>query len=165
MAVKSTKLGPGTLILGPTGTPQDASCQLQNGVVEWDKDKDDDITVLCGDTVPGGTTYTATLSGTFLQDLEDDTTGLVAWSWANKGTTQDFEFVPNTAAGATVTGKVIVDPIAVGSTEDYGATLTSDFEWDCVGEPVLDWPAAGALAAGGEPAALRQDDEQPVGTG
>lgn len=136
MPVKSVKLGPGTLTLGPTGTPMDASCQLQNGVVAWDKDKADDITVLCGDVVAGGTTYTATFAGTFLQDL-GATSGLVEWSWTNKGTEQDFEFVPNTAAAKGVTGKVIVDPIAVGSTDDYGATMTSDFEWDIVGEPVL----------------------------
>lgn len=156
--VKSTKLGPGTLTFGPTATVQDASCQLQNGVVGWDKDKDDDITVLCGDVVAGGTNYTATLSGTFLQDLEDETTGLVKYSWEHKGETVEFVYTPNTAAGATVTGQVIVDPIDVGSTEDFGATMTSDFEWDCVGEPTLSW-------AGGAGAAASSSEPEPVGVG
>jgi hypothetical protein len=49
----------------------------------------------------------------------------------------DFTFTPNTAAGATVTGIVVIDPLDVGSTEDYGAVMTSDFEWACVGEPTL----------------------------
>lgn len=137
----STRLGPGTLTFGPTGTPMDASCQLANGVVEWDKDADDDIKTLCGDTVAGAVTYSATLSGTFLQDLTEDD-GLVAYTWDNKGNTVPFTFVPNTAAGATVTGDVVVDPLAVGSTEDMGAVMTSDFEWACVGEPTLTWVVA-----------------------
>jgi hypothetical protein len=104
MVAKSTRLGPGTLTIG-TATPFDASCQLANGVVAWDKDKDDDIRVLCGDTVPGATTYTSTFSGTFLQDLADEA-GLVAYTWEHKGESLPFEFVPNTAAGATVTGTI-----------------------------------------------------------
>ena len=136
MTAISTKLGPGTLTLGETGTSQDASCQLTGAVVAWDKDKADDITVLCGDVVAGGTTYSATLSGTFLQDLSADD-GIVAYSWANKGLAVAFTFTPNTDAGATVTGTLIIDPIDVGSTDDYGSTMTSDFEWDCVGEPAL----------------------------
>jgi hypothetical protein len=134
----ATKLGPGTLTLGPVGTPMDASCQLANAVVQWDKDVEDDITVLCGDVVPGGATYSAALAGSFLQDLSEED-GLVAYTWENKGTVVDFEFVPNTAAGATVTGQVTIDPLDIGSTEDYGAVLTSDFEWACVGEPAVAW--------------------------
>jgi hypothetical protein len=144
MAVKSTKLGPGTLTLGETGTLQDASCQLTGGVVAWDKDRADDVTVLCGDVVAGATTYTATLSGNFLQDLEDEA-GLVAWSWEHKGEQVTFVYTPNTAAGAAVSGSLIVDPIDVGSTDDFGATMSSDFEWDVVGEPVLDWAGAAAM--------------------
>jgi hypothetical protein len=156
MAVKSTKLGPGTLTIGETGTLQDASCQLTGAVVGWDKDKADDTTVLCGDVVAGGVTYTSTLSGNFLQDLEDEA-GLVAFTWANKGVEVPFVYTPNTAAGATVTGRLIVDPIDVGSTDDYGSTMASDFEWDCVGEPDLAWGGAAATAVGDERAA------EPVG--
>ena len=155
MAVKSTKLGPGTLTLGDVGTLQDASCQLAGAVVGWDKDKADDITVLCGDVVAGGTTYTATLSGTFLQDLEDEA-GLVAFTWENRGVSVPFTFTPNTAAGATVTGTVVIDPIDVGSTDDFGSTMTSDFEWDCVGEPALAWGGAAASAS-------RETAVEPVG--
>jgi len=146
MAVKSTKLGPGTLSLGPVATPVDFSCQLTGAVVAWNKDKADDITVLCGDVVAGGTTYSATLSGTFLQDL-DDSAGIVGYSWQHKGESIEFTYTPNTAAGTSVSGTLIVDPIDVGSTDDYGSTMTSDFEWDCVGEPTLDFGTM-TLAAG-----------------
>lgn len=132
----TTRLGPGTLTFGPTGTPLDASCQMVNGVVAWDKDADDPITTLCGDTAAGGVTYNSTLAGTFLQDLSE-VDGLVAYTWAHKGETVEFTFTPNTEAGATVTGDLVIDPLDVGSTEDYGAVMQSDFEWDCVGEPVL----------------------------
>ena len=156
MPAVSTKLGPGTLILGEVGTGQDASCQLTGAVVGWSKDKADDVTVLCGDVVAGGTTYTATLSGTFLQDLTADD-GIVAFTWDNKGTQVPFTFVPNTDAGATVTGQVVIDPIDVGSTDDYGSTMTSDFEWDCVGEPAI---AFGGVGGG----ALSAESSSEVGT-
>ena len=157
MTAVSTKLGPGTLTLGETGTEQDASCQLTGAVVAWDKDKADDITVLCGDVVGGGTTYTAKLSGTFLQDLTADD-GIVAFTWANKGVQVPFTFTPNTEAGATVAGNLIVDPIDVGSTDDYGSTMTSDFEWDCVGEPTLTFTPD----AGTEAVSVDDHDAEPV---
>jgi hypothetical protein len=148
MAYKVHKLGPGTLTVGEVGAVIDISCQINNAVVEWDKDKDDDQTVLCGDVVPGSTTYTATLSGNLFQDL-DDGDGIVAFSWANKGNAYPFEFVPNTAVGATVAGSVVVDPISVGG-DEMKANMASDFEWDIVGEPTLTMgpsvPATGATA-------------------
>ena len=157
MPANTTKLGPGTLILGEVGTNQDASCQVTGAVVAWDKNKADDITVLCGDVVGGGTTYTAKLSGTFLQDLADDA-GIVAYSWANKGATVPFTYVPSTEAGATVTGNLIIDPIDVGSTDDYGSTMTSDFEWDCVGEPSLTFGDVGGGAQAESQSEVGTDD-------
>ena len=56
---KVTKFGPGTLTLGEVGTPIDVSCQVISCQIEWDKDKDDDVVVLCGETVGGSTIYTA----------------------------------------------------------------------------------------------------------
>lgn len=145
----TTRLGPGEFTFGPTGTPLDASCQLANGTVSWEKDADDDITTLCGDTAAGSVTYTATMSGNLLQDLTEDD-GLVAYTWAHKGEAVPFTYIPNSAAGATVTGTLTIDPLDVGSSEDYGAVMTSDFEWSCVGEPELSWgtaePATGATA-------------------
>lgn len=145
MTVNAYKFGPGTLTLGPVGTPIDASCQLRNGQVAWDKDEEDPITVLCGDVIAGATTYSATLAGNMIQDLS--TGGIVEWSWDNKGTEQDFIFIPNDAAAVQVSGVVVVDPLSVGSTEDFGATMASDFEWTIVGEPVLGAVGGGARSA------------------
>lgn len=145
MAVTTTKLGPGTLTLTlGAGTPLDVSCQLVSAQVEWDKNKDDDETTLCGDVVAGDVTYTATLSGTFFQDLAT-ATGIVAFTWDNKGAAVEFEFTPNTIAAASVTGVVTVDPLMVGG-DTPKAKMRSDFKWDCVGEPTLT-PGTGVLEA------------------
>lgn len=130
--INATKFGPGTFKLGTTpGT--DFSCQVQSMTFEPDKDEGDPINTLCGDSVPGSINYTYKLTGTFVQDLAV-TAGLVEYAWTNKGTVQDFEFVPNTAAVAKMAGKVVVDPLAIGG-EEYGAIMTSDFEWSIVGTP------------------------------
>lgn len=140
MPAKVSKLGPGSLSIGAVGSEVDFSCQVENAQVQWDKSKDDDVTVLCGDVVPGATTYTAQLTGTLFQDTADPD-GIVQFSWANKGTTQPFIFIPNTADAMQVTGELTIDPITVGD-DTAGANMDSDFTWDCVGEPVLE-PVAG----------------------
>lgn len=143
MAVTPNKFGPGTFTLGPADTPIiDVSCQVSSLTVEWDSDSEDDINVLCGDTVAGGTTFTASVNGTLLQDLDKtEAEGIVYYSWDHKGETVAFTFTPNTAIGATVTGNLVLIPLTVGG-DEFGATMTSDFEWACVGQPVLAPPVA-----------------------
>jgi hypothetical protein len=138
MTVKTTKLGPGTFTLelvGTGGTVVDASCQVESLSVPWSKDKADDVRMLCGDVKPGATTYTAQITGTVDQDLADPA-GLVFFTWANKGQQANFVYTPNNDAGATVTGVVTIDPLTVGD-DTGGEDMTSDFTWDCVGEPQL----------------------------
>jgi len=142
------KLGPGTLTIGTV--PTDFTCQVTAARVEWAVDEGDDVVVLCGETVPGARTYSASLTATILSDL-GAVAGIVEFSWTNKGTQQAFEFTPNASAGKSVTGTVIVDPISVGGDES-GQNMTSDFEFACVGEPVIG-PASVTLAA----------DETPTG--
>jgi hypothetical protein len=130
------KLGPGTLSVGATGTETDFTCQVTAARVEWSADAEDDILTLCGTSVPGARTYSATLSATIFNDL-GTTVGVVEWSWTNKGTQQKFKFKPSTTTGVKmVTGDIIVDPISVGG-DEVGQNMTSDFEWACVGSPVL----------------------------
>lgn len=144
MPATVVKLGPGTIQIGATGTEVDFDCQVTAAHVDWEVDEGDSVTVLCGDTVPGARTYSASFAGTLLQDL-GVADGIVAYSWANKGATVPFKFVPNTAAGQQVTGDLIVDPLSVGGDES-GQNMTSDFEWAIVGEPVLG-PLAAATSA------------------
>src|SRR5262245_38851715 len=139
-----SKLGPGLLTIGPVATALDISCQLSAAWVKWDKDKEDDVPVLCGDTIAGAATYTAKLSGTIAQDL-GAASSFVEYSWTNKGTTQPFVFVPSDADGKQVEGEVTIDPVDVGG-DEVKKNMMSDFEWDCVGEPTIS-PVTAAAAA------------------
>lgn len=134
-APKADKLGPGLLTIGEAGAAIDISCRLSAARVEWDKDKEDDTPVLCGETIAGATTYTSQLAGTIAQDLSADN-GIVEFSWTHKGEQFPFVFVPSTDAGKQVTGQVIVDPLQVGG-DEVKKNMMSDFEWDIVGDPVL----------------------------
>ena len=134
MPAKVTKFGPGTISVGETGAPVDFSAQLINGLIEWDKDKDDDVTVLSGDIVAGASTYTATLSGTLFQDLA--ASGILEFSWTHKGEQVPFTFTPNTANGTSVEGDLVIDPVPFGSDEPK-ANMQGDFTWNLVGEPTL----------------------------
>lgn len=140
MPAKVSKLGPGSLIIGvDAATGLDLSCQVSKAKVEWEKDKEDDTPVLCGETVAGAADYKAKLTGTVLLDLSTD--GMVDFTWANKGEQHPFTFIPSTADGKQVTGVLVVDPLDVGG-EEVKKNMSVDFEWDCVGEPAFgDTPA------------------------
>lgn len=133
MPIKSYKVGPGTLTIGAVGSPVDFSAQITSTVVSWKVDTDDPVDVLSGDELPGDDTWTATLSGTVLQDLSD--AGIVEYTWDHKGEQVPFTFVPSTAVGKAVSGVVKIGPLDIGG--DVKKRPTSDFSWDCVGEPTL----------------------------
>lgn len=132
MPAKSYKMGPGTLTVGETGSPQDMSCQITSAKLTPSKDAEDDLNVLCGDVVPGEVTYTWALAGTLVQDLS--TGGVNLWSLANAGLQLPFTFTPSTAVGQTFTGILTVDPLEIGG--DVKTKPTADFEWSLVGQPV-----------------------------
>lgn len=134
MAVKSHKLGPGTLTFGATGAILDMTTQVTKCQVNPTVDSGDSLTTLSGDSLAGDRTYGAELDITAVQD-DLASTGMVAWSWAHKGEEVPFTFTPNSALGVSVTGTVTVDPISVGG--DVGAKNTSDFTWSCTGFPTL----------------------------
>lgn len=117
-------VGPGTLKLGETGSLSDWSAQLTAASVEPSVDVDDDVDVLTGGKLSGDRTYTATLTGTVLQDTAK--AGLIAWSWQHRGERVAATFTPNTAIGTKVDGFVIVDPLRIGG--DVKKKNTSDFE-------------------------------------
>ncbi len=134
------KLGPGTVKVGETGTEVDFSCQVTAAHVDWEVDEGDEVTVLCGEIVPGARSYTAMFAGTLLQDL--DAGGIVDYSWAHKGEQLPFIFVPiDTPTGIEVSGTIILTPLSVGG-DEAGQNMTSDFEWPCVGDPDLTPSAA-----------------------
>lgn len=132
-APKSYKLGPGSLVVGETGTPMEFSCQITAITLEFDVNADDDVPTLCGGTLTGDETETANLTGTAIQDLSGG--GVVEYSWDNAGQVLPFTFIPNTELGREITGELKMRRLNVGG--DVKTSPTSDFEWPCVGIPVL----------------------------
>lgn len=133
MPIKSYKVGPGTLTIGLVGDTVDFTAQITKATVKWSKQQEDNVPVLSGEELAGERTYSATLTATLIQDLTPD--GLVDFTWENKGAEVPWSYTPSTAAGRSITGVLVVDPIDVGG--DVKSRPTSDIEWACVGEPVL----------------------------
>lgn len=137
MAINSTVLGPGTLTLGTGALAVAAQLTACKVTVSENVTAGDTIKVLSGEQLAGveSVAFDYALEGTFLQDL-GITTGVVAWSWANKGTAQAFTFTPNTGAGTKVTGTLKPVPLQVGG-DDMDQRMASDFAWRVVGTPTL----------------------------
>lgn len=132
MTIKSYKVDEGVLTFG-VGTPMVATAQVTSAAVDFDEEVEDSIFTLSGEELDGVASYPAKLSGTFVQDITEG--GLIEWSWENKGTVVAFTYVPSSAAGRSITGDVRVRPLKAGG--DVRTKPTADFEWVCIGDPVL----------------------------
>lgn len=127
-------MGPGVLTFGETTGVFDASAQVTKAAVKWKGKSGDALVTLSGGTLAGDREYTVTLDATLLQDLTAGT-GLVAWTWANRGKEVPFTFTPTTSVGSSINGRVIVDPLDVGG--DVNKKNTSDISWEVVGTPTF----------------------------
>ena len=140
MPIKAYKLNNGTLTLGTT--PLDVSCQLTSVSVNPTEnvETEEAINVLCGEQLPASDTvsYSYTLSGTGLQDLEAG--GFVDYTWTNAGDEVPFVFIPDEALARSVTGVVRIIPLSIGG--EVPTRPTSDFEWVVIGIPVFGAAAA-----------------------
>lgn len=138
MPINTTKLGPGTLTLGAGAAEFNAQVTSCKITPSENVETTDSIKVLSGEVLDGDSseTFSYVLEGSFLQDL-GAVAGVVAWSWANKGTEQPFVFTPNTAAGVSVEGVLKPVPLGIGGDEVDAGPMSSDFSWRCVGEPDL----------------------------
>jgi hypothetical protein len=141
--------GPGTLQIGEVGSEIEASCLVNSLRIAMSKDEGDSTTKLCGTVRPGKITYTYALSGNVDVDSES-ADGLFALSQSAPGSQQPFTFTPNTEAGTTATGTLVIDPLDFGA-DEYGDDMTSDFEFALVGKPTYTYPdeTPEALAARG----------------
>ena len=146
----STKLGPGTLKIGATGTEIDVSCQLNGGRITTNVDTGDSITTLCGTVEPGSTTFDYEFTGNINTDQAAGSASLFALSWDQAGTVQQYVYVPNTTEGTSATGSLIITPLDFGA-DAFGDAMASDFTWALTGKPVFDYggaPAADAADVG-----------------
>lgn len=137
LSAAATATGAGVAAaITPTGGEQDFSCQITNAVVAWSDETGDPISVLCGDEEEGDVTWSATLSGSVVQDPGTEAVdGMVQWTWENKGRKFPALFIPSNTAMKQVVGSLVVKPLDFGG--EVKTTATSDFEWAYVGEPVL----------------------------
>lgn len=139
MAPKPVRFGPGTFKLG-TAPGTDFSCSVQKMGVNPEKDEGDPIKLLCGDSIPGSISYSFSLAGTILQDI-GAASGLAQFCWNNMGVSVPFTYTPSTTATTAISGSVILDPVALGTSDgEVGDVLVSDVEFAIVGTPVVTWP-------------------------
>jgi hypothetical protein len=131
MPVKAYKVGPGELTLGTGAGVVDFTAQVTELSVEWSEDVDDDVPTLDGGQLDGEATYSAELTGTFVQDISDN--GVVPWTWEHKGERLPFSYTPNTVEDVAFTGVVRIAPLNAGGA--VRSKPTSDFTWACIGEP------------------------------
>jgi hypothetical protein len=133
MAGETYPASPGVLKIGATGTEIDVSCLVNSATIQADKDEGDSTTKLCGTVRPGAVTYAYHITGNVDTDVADEA-GLFALSQESPGTELPFTFTPNTDAGTTATGTLVIDPLDFGG-DTMGETMTSDFDFTVVGKP------------------------------
>lgn len=146
---KGWPLGPGTLHVGATGTQLDVSCNVNNCTIAASKNQGDNVTKLCGTVVPGAVTYDYTIGGNIDTDIAEST-GFFALSQSAPGSQQPFTFTPNTDAGTSAAGTLILDPLDFGG-DTTTETMTSDFEFALVGQPTYTYGGATTQSAEAEP--------------
>lgn len=134
MTIKTTKVGPGTLTIGATGSLTEFSSQAKNARVVPDVETSDPFYVLSGEQAEGDRTESWQLAGTLVQDFgQDDST--TEWLFEHRGERHPFTYTPNSSTGKQITGELIVEAIEIGG--DANTKPTSDFEFVVIGQPVI----------------------------
>lgn len=134
MAIKTTKIGPGELTIGDSGSLMQFSSQAKSVELEPSVETSDPFYVLSGEQSEGDRTESWALKGEFVQDFgaADSTT---EWLFEHRGERHPFTFTPSTATGRQVTGELIVEAITIGG--EANTKPSSDFEFVVIGEPVI----------------------------
>lgn len=133
MAIKSYIVGPGSLVFGAPGDPDEMAAQITSCTATPSADVGDPVDVLSGEQLPGERTTTWVLEGNFLQDIS--ATGISTYTLDNDGAEKPFIYIPNDAEGRSLSGMVTITATAIGG--DVKARATADFEFACVGTPAL----------------------------
>lgn len=124
-----SKLGPGTLKLGATGSEIEFASRTTKTELAPELKDEDEVGLLSGDAYKPEGKVEGSLTGTFYQEYGSDS--LLKWTYDNAGKTVPFTFIPNTTDGMTFKGSCQVKPVKVGG--DPKKTNTTDFDFPLVG--------------------------------
>lgn len=124
-------LGPGSLSIGPTGTPKEWGGDITKCTLDPSSSSEDDIPYLDGSNESGEDTTTWELGGTITESY--DLESLQAWTLENAGLEMPFAWTPNDTGEVTISGTVKIRPIGWGG--DVKKKNTRDFTFPLVGQP------------------------------
>jgi len=128
-----SKLGPGLLTLGETGTSKEFGTQVSEATLSPEYDSDDPISVLSGDEYAGDETEAWTLAVVLYQDYTAESLHL--WLYQNAGEELPFTFVPSKAGAIQAQGVAKIRAASIGG--EVKTRNTSDLELPVVGRPTL----------------------------
>lgn len=129
-----SKLGPGLLTFGATGTSKEFGGVTSEVSLEPEYDADDPVPVLDGENVDGDETEKWTLKFTKFQDYSKESLDL--WLVQNAGEILDFTFVPDKGGALQAKGKVKIRAGKIGG--EVKKKNTSEIELPVIGSPAID---------------------------
>lgn len=124
-------LGPGSLTIGPTATPQQWGGDTTKVELTPSTESEDEIPYLDGRNESGEDTTTWELSGTITENYE--LKSLQAYTLENAGKEVPFVWTPNLAGEVSISGMVKIRPIGWGG--DVKKKNTRDFTFPLIGPP------------------------------
>ena len=127
----SRTLGPGSLKIGPTGSPIEWAGNLTKTELTPTTNAEDDVPLLDGSNLSGEETTTWTLGGALQQDYEFDS--LEKFCFDNAGKELPFAFTPSKTGSIDWSGIVKIRPVKIGG--DVKKRNASDFEFPVIGRP------------------------------
>lgn len=129
MAIRT--LGPGSLTIGPTGSPKQWGGDITKCELAASTESEDDIPYLDGTNESGEDTTTWELTGSIAEDYSLES--LQAYTLDNAGREEPFVWTPNNSGEVSLSGTVKIRPIGWGG--DVKKKNTRDFAFPLVGQP------------------------------
>lgn len=129
----ASKLGPGRLTLGATGSASEWGGHVTEMEVKPESKADDNLVFLDWSEKAGDTVDSWSITGKVGQTWDKDS--LIKWTWDHHGQELPVTFVPDRAGALQLTGVVKVTRIGFGG--EVKKANVSDFEFTGIGEPKL----------------------------
>jgi len=127
-------LGPGSVVFGSTGGPDEFALEVTNCRVVPSTEEGERLPLISGRVEDDGDKHTASLSGTTMQDLT--LTGFIKYCHDRRGQRVPVVFIPNHDIGTGFSGTVKIRPLEAGG--DIEKKNTSDFEFPFAEYPEFD---------------------------